>query len=212
MCTELFYAIIPTLFLCFLLIYAISTSCYIFNFLGSRHRIDLQCTGYSSENIFIALGRRSEMIMGFHAWIYLTGPWIHNYRAMNTKHAQCTCYAHQLVTKPYTYGFSCSRLHVRLHSAVLSTLVIKLLRQCLQTNRTWTLHAWRPCEVKWLFSRTICTMTLLRDVVWPCSHWTNLPSRKLLEVTSQIVWHIPCMLKHLKLHASYADIGGLNWY
>ena len=26
---------------------------------------DLQCTGYSSENIFIALGRRSEMIMVF---------------------------------------------------------------------------------------------------------------------------------------------------
>jgi len=33
----------------------------------------------------------------------------------------------QLVTKPYTSGFSCSRLHVRLHSVVLSTLVIKLL-------------------------------------------------------------------------------------
>ena len=27
----------------------------------------------------------------------------------------------------------------------------------------------------------------------PFTHWTNLP-RKLLEVTSQIVWHIQCML------------------
>jgi len=26
-----------------------------------------------------------------------------------------------------------------------------------------------------------------------CSHWTTTP-RKLLEVTSQIVWHIQCML------------------
>jgi len=26
-----------------------------------------------------------------------------------------------------------------------------------------------------------------------CSHWTNTP-RKLLEVTSQIIWHIQCML------------------
>ena len=134
----------------------------------------------------------------------------------------------QLVTKPYTYGFSCSRLHVRLHSVVLSILVIKLLRLI---NLTWTLHAWRPCEVKWLFSRTICTMTLLRDFFSQthtqpccfnplgvytnppplshpfCSHWTNLP-RKLLEVTSQIVWHVQCTLKHLELHESYADIGG----
>jgi len=36
----------------------------------------------------------------------------------------------QLVTKPYTYGSSCSKLHVQLHSVILSTFVIKLLRQC----------------------------------------------------------------------------------
>ena len=70
--------------------------------------------------------------------------------------------------------------------------------------------AWRPCEVRRLFSRTICAMTLLRIftakpthshsvfTLWVyisthlpqshpfCSHWTNLP-RKLLEVTSKIV-------------------------
>ena len=51
---------------------------------------------------------------------------------MNTKHAQCTCLYIQLVnvTKPYTYGSSCSRLHVQLHSVILSTVVIKLIRQC----------------------------------------------------------------------------------
>ena len=31
-----------------------------------------------------------------------------------------------------------------------------------------------------------------------CSHWTNLP-KKLLEVTSQIVWHIQGMLCHFLL-------------
>jgi len=31
------------------------------------------------------------------------------------------------VTKPCTYGFSCSRLHVWLHSVILSIFVIKLL-------------------------------------------------------------------------------------
>ena len=36
----------------------------------------------------------------------------------------------QLVTKPYTCRFSCSRLHTKLHSVTLSTFVIKLLRQC----------------------------------------------------------------------------------
>ena len=33
---------------------------------------------------------------------------------MNTKHAQCTCLYIQLVTKLYTYGSTCSRLHTRL--------------------------------------------------------------------------------------------------
>jgi len=68
MCTELFYAIIPTLFLCFFLI------CYLYillhlQFFGSRHRIDLQCTGYSSENIYSArTALRNDY--GF-SWIYL---------------------------------------------------------------------------------------------------------------------------------------------
>ena len=76
--------------------------------------------------------------------------------------------------------------------------------------------------MRWLFSRTIWAMTLLRDfysqthtqpcyfhplgvytnpspLLPPfCSHWTNLP-KKLLEVTSQIVWHIQGMLCHFLL-------------
>jgi len=35
----------------------------------------------------------------------------------------------QLVTIPYTYSSPCSKLHTRLHSFILSTFVIKLLRQ-----------------------------------------------------------------------------------
>ena len=35
-------------------------------------------------------------------------------RAMNTKHAQFTRYTHSAGTKPNTYGFSCSRLHIQL--------------------------------------------------------------------------------------------------
>ena len=85
-------------------------------------------TIYSSEHVFIALRWRSEMIMGFHEYTYQDREYI--IRAMNTKHAQCTGLYIQLVTKPYTYGSSCSRLHVQLHSVILSTFVIKFLRQC----------------------------------------------------------------------------------
>jgi len=67
-------------------------------------------TIYSSEHVFIALKWRSEMIMGFHEYTYQDSEYI--IRAMNTKHARCTCLIIQLVTKPYTYGSSCSRLHV----------------------------------------------------------------------------------------------------
>ena len=72
--------------------------------------------------------------------------------------------------------------------------------------------AWRPCEVRWLFSRTILQWPYWgifeakpthSHAVYPlafipthlplshpfCSHWTNLP-RTLLEFTSQIVWQI----------------------
>jgi len=41
-------------------------------------------TTYTSGHVFIALGWRSEMIMGFHEYTYQD-------RAMNTKHVQCTC-------------------------------------------------------------------------------------------------------------------------
>ena len=71
----------------------------------------------------------------------------------------------QLVTKPYTYGFYCSRLHIRLHSVILSTFVMKLLRQCWPAlaNKSHLNTTWSPCEVRWLFSRTFWAMTLLRD-------------------------------------------------
>jgi len=52
-----------------------------------------------------------EMIMSFHEYTYQDREFI--IRAIHTKHAQCTC---QLVTKHYTYGSSCSRLHIRFHS------------------------------------------------------------------------------------------------
>ena len=63
-------------------------------------------TIYSSEHVFIALRLCSEMIMGFYEYTYQDHEYI--IRAMNTKHALYI----QLVTKPYTYGSSCSRLHV----------------------------------------------------------------------------------------------------
>ena len=85
-------------------------------------------TIYSSEQVFIALRWCLEMIMGFHEDTYQDREYI--IRAMNTKHAQCTCLYIQLVTKPYAFGSSCSRLNVRLRSVILSTFVIKLLRQC----------------------------------------------------------------------------------
>ena len=66
---------------------------------------------YSSEHIFIALRLCSEMIMGFHEYTYQDCEYI--IRAMNTKHAQCTCLCIQLVT----------RLHLRLHFVILSTFV-----------------------------------------------------------------------------------------
>jgi len=81
-------------------------------------------TIYSSEHVFIALRWRSEMIMGFHEYTYQDREYI--IRAMNTKLSMYI----QLVTKPYTYGSSCYRLHVQLHSVILSTFVIKFLRQC----------------------------------------------------------------------------------
>ena len=41
---------------------------------------------YTSEHVFIALGWRSEMIMGFHKYTYQDREYI--IRAINTKHAQ----------------------------------------------------------------------------------------------------------------------------
>ena len=79
------------------------------------------------ENIFIALGWHSEMIMGFHEYTYRDREYI--IRAVILSMPNARILYIQLVTKPYTYGFSCSRLHVRLHSVVLTSFVIKLLMQ-----------------------------------------------------------------------------------
>ena len=146
---------------------------------------------------------------------------------MSTKHAHCTCYT----SKPYTYRFSCSWLHKRLHSVALSTFVIKLLRQCspVLANKSDLNTAWRLYEARWRFYRTIKIgkMTLLRDFTAKhshtvftcsvhtidnlCSHWTNL-QRTLLEVTSHVVWYIHA--KHLKLHVGLHrcwQLKGLPW-
>jgi len=50
-------------------------------------------------------------------------------RTMNTIHAQCTVISSTCNQTLYTW-FTCSRLQVRLHSVILSTFVIKMLRQC----------------------------------------------------------------------------------
>jgi len=55
---------------------------------------------------------------GFHEYTYQDREYI--IRAMNIKHAQCTCLYIQMVTKLYY------RLHILLHSVTLSTFVIKL--------------------------------------------------------------------------------------
>jgi len=151
-------------------------------------------------------------------------------RTVNTMHAQCTV-IHSAFNQSLYIWFSCSRLQVRLHSVVLNTFVIKLLSQ-LYANKSHLNTAWRPCEVRWLFSRTIYVMTLLRDftvksahshaiftllVCIPthlplshplCSHWTNLP-KTLLEVVSctNCLTHTcySCM-------TGFTDTGGLSWY
>ena len=62
-------------------------------------------TTYTSEHVFIALGWRSEMIMGFHEYTYQECEYI-----IKPMHAQCTCL------------YDCT--------VIPSTFVIKLLRQC----------------------------------------------------------------------------------
>jgi len=67
--------------------------------------------------------QQSKVIMGFDYEYTYHG---HEYiiKIMNTKPAQCSYY---IFTIPYTYGVF---LHTRLHSVVLSTFMIMLLRQC----------------------------------------------------------------------------------
>ena len=95
----------------------------------------------------------------------------------------------------------------------------------LYANQLYLNTAWRPCEVRWQFARTICTVALLREfysqthklfslfgcMYQPtspfCPHWTNLP-RTLLEVTSQIAWNIHA----IAFKAAWLAIGGWSWY
>ena len=66
------------------------------------------------------------MIVDFYEYTYHDREYI--IRAMTTK---CTYLYILLVTKPYTYrGLPAPGLHVGLHSVILSTFVIKFLRQC----------------------------------------------------------------------------------
>jgi len=55
-------------------------------------KYSITLTIYSSEYAFLAPGWHSEMIMGFHECTYQDREYI--IRAVNTKHAQCTCYTH----------------------------------------------------------------------------------------------------------------------
>ena len=114
----------------------------------------------------------------------------------------------QLVTKQYTCGFPAPGCKCNCTLSFWAHLWSSCLGNAsMQFYCTWTLHGG---PVKWWFFRI---MTLLRDftakpthspavfTLWVCipihlpmshlfcSHWTNLP-RTLLEVVSQIVWHI----------------------
>ena len=69
----------------------------------------------------------------------------------------------QLVTKLYTYGFSCCRLHVQLHCHSEHICVQVGQAMLASLNKSHFNTAWRPCEVRWLFFRTISAMNLRRD-------------------------------------------------
>jgi len=113
----------------------------------------------------------------------------------------------QRVTQHYTCGFPASGCKCDCTMSLRAHMWSSCLASSMQINYTWTLHGG---PVRWWFFRT---MTILRDftakptqspvvfTLWVCtpihlplfhpfcSHWTNLP-RILLEVASQIVWHI----------------------
>ena len=106
-------------------------------------------------------------------------------------------------------------------------------------NKSHLNTAWRPCEVRWLFSRTICAMNLLRDFYSQthtqscCFHhlgiYTNPPppvppflltlNQSLKEIAGSDITNC---LTHTMAHfcsynvcysmTSYADIGDLSWY
>ena len=116
----------------------------------------------------------------------------------------------QLVTKHYTVVFLSNLITNVLRRPEYNrtfSLEQAMLASSILIDHTWTLHGG---PVRWWFFRT---NTLLRDftakpthspavfTLWVgipirlplshpfCSYWTNLP-RTLLEVASQIVWHI----------------------
>ena len=57
----------------------------------------------------------------------------------------------------------------------------------------WGIFSAKPTHSHAIFTLWVYIPTHLPLSHPFCSHWTNLP-RKLLEVTSQIVWYIQCML------------------
>ena len=169
---------------------------------GSR---ELTLTIYSSVNVFIALGYHSENDYGLtYEYTYQDCEYI--------LWILCMLYI-QLVTKPYTCGFPAPGYKCDWTLSFWAHLWSGCLGNASQlyANKSHLNTAWRPCEVRWLFSRTVCAMTLLMDftakpthshavfTLWVytytnppplshpfCSHWTNLPST-MLKVTSLIV-------------------------
>ena len=141
----------------------------------------------------------------------LTRLWIHNqdyeYYACSV-HLLCI----QLVTKHYTCGFPAPGCKCDCTLSFWVHMWISCLGNASQlyANKPYLNTAWRPREMT-----VFQNMTLLRDftaksthspavfTLWVfipihlrvplshpfCSHWANLP-RTLLEVASQIVWHI----------------------
>ena len=136
----------------------------------------------------------------------------------------------QLVTKHYTCGFPAPGNCTLLLWAHLWSSCLGNASQ-LYANRSYLNIAWRPCVVRWLFSRTICTMTLLRD--FTTKPPTHSPAVSLFGCIYQPTSPCPTFLLTLNqspkdnagsditnclTHTCYSymtgyiDIGGLSWH
>ena len=94
----------------------------------------------------------------------LTGLWLHN---QNYEYYTCTVHLLyvQLVTKPYTRGLPAPGCKCDCTLSFWPHLWSRCLGNASQlyANKSYLNTAWRPREVRWLFSRAICAMTLLND-------------------------------------------------